>query len=95
MDQRQDIVGKVRPAQQLVHRAAQHEREVGRLLPAAPASPDGSTRGGGHDSGTGASWALAAATTLSTVKPYSFSSAFNGAEAPKVCMPMTRPVGPT
>src|SRR5262249_29112251 len=39
--------------------------------------------------------ALAVATTLSTVKPNSCCSAFNGAEAPKVCMPMTFPSRPT
>ena len=35
MDQRQRIVGEARPAKQLEQRAAEHEREVGRLLLAA------------------------------------------------------------
>src|SRR5262245_60709850 len=38
---------------------------------------------------------LAAATTLSGVKPNFFCSSFSGAEAPKVCMPIVVPVGPT
>jgi hypothetical protein len=39
--------------------------------------------------------AFAAATTFSTVNPNSCCSAFSGADAPNVCMPITRPVGPT
>jgi hypothetical protein len=33
--------------------------------------------------------------TCSGVKPNFFWSAFRGAEAPKVCMPILSPVGPT
>ena len=51
--------------------------------------------GGDQVRGVGLTCALAAATTLSAVKPYSFCRAFKGAEAPKVCIAMTRPVRPT
>ena len=40
MDQRQRIVGQARPAKQLKQRAAEHEGEVGRLLPALGVSGD-------------------------------------------------------
>ena len=94
MDQREGIIGEVRPAKQLVDRATQHEGEVGRLR-SRPLRARTIDHRGGHDCAVGGNWALAAATTFSTVKPYSVSRAFNGAEAPKVCMAMTRPVWPT
>ncbi len=37
----------------------------------------------------------AIATTASGSKPNFFCSSFNGADAPNVCMPTTRPRGPT
>ena len=39
--------------------------------------------------------ALAAPTTLSTVNPNCCCSAFSGADAPNVRMPMTDPAAPT
>src|SRR5487761_82026 len=38
---------------------------------------------------------LAVATTRSGMKPNFFCNSFRGADAPKVCIPMERPVGPT
>src|SRR5215472_17257643 len=38
---------------------------------------------------------LAAATTVSVLNPNFFNSSFNGAEAPKVCIPIILPFGPT
>src|SRR5712691_9942297 len=42
-----------------------------------------------------ASWARAAWTTCSTVKPNFFCSSLSGADAPKVSIPILAPVGPT
>ena len=49
MNQLQDIVGEVRPAKQLVRRAAQHEGEIGRLLCQRRSCVRMILRGGDHD----------------------------------------------
>ena len=72
-----DREGELKPVPQgrVVH---YHFAAAGRPMAAALAPPEERKGSGDQACGASANWSLAAATICSTVKPYSFCSAFNG-----------------